>query len=284
MTEAGWIIVARSADDHPCLRAFDARGVWEKLLLMAAYKAHRTRLSGQWVELRRGQLAASVSSLAEEGGITRKRMRTILSLFARSGMVEMVQAKGHAFTVITVCNYDLYQVEPNGEGHPNGQARAKLGPSSGQQREEKEEDTDSSLRSESSDAQRPRPAARKVALGTKLPKTWRPSEEDRAYARKHGFTEARIDRIAENFVNYWIGIPGKAGLKLDWPATWRNRILQIVEHNESRGLPATGSRRSYISQVQDALSGDDDDGGYEAALSISGPPSLVCPGRTYTEH
>lgn len=61
-------------------------------------------------------------------------------------------------------------------------------------------------------------------------------------------------------------------------------VKRLEASGRSYSVRAGPSGRSYISQVQDALSGDDDGDRYEAALSISGPPSLVCPGRTYTEH
>lgn len=126
--DQGWIVIARKANDHPCLQAFDARGVWEKLLLLAAYRPHRVRLAGQMVDLERGQLARSVSGMAKDGGITRKRMRTIMSMFVDQGMIKMVQAKGHAFSLITICNYSTYQNVWNGEGQGRGQPRAKQGP------------------------------------------------------------------------------------------------------------------------------------------------------------
>jgi uncharacterized protein YdaU (DUF1376 family) len=43
--------------------------------------------------------------------------------------------------------------------------------------------------------------------------------------------------VFKEFVDYWIGISGKAGVKLDWPATWRNRLksvnFQIIRRNQN---------------------------------------------------
>ena len=42
-----------------------------------------------------------------------------------------------------------------------------------------------------------------------------------AWAREH---TPGIDHraVTEAFVDYWRGVPGTKGVKLDWPATWRN--------------------------------------------------------------
>lgn len=130
----GWIKKHRSADEHPCLQEFDAAGVWDRLLLRAAYRPRRELINGVWVTLERGQLAVSLSSLAEKGGIKRKRMRTIIGRFVANGMITVGQVKGHAASLVTICNYDLYQSSEDADEDREGQPRANEGPSSGQPR------------------------------------------------------------------------------------------------------------------------------------------------------
>jgi hypothetical protein len=36
-----------------------------------------------------------------------------------------------------------------------------------------------------------------------------------------------VDRETRAFVDYWRGVPGARGRKLDWPATWRNRLRDV---------------------------------------------------------
>lgn len=74
------------------------------------------------------------------------------------------------------------------------------------------------------------PPKPKVQRGTRIPADWKASEADRDYARGKGLTERQIDRAEENFLNYWTAKSGRDALKCDWPATWRNRIMQIAEH------------------------------------------------------
>lgn len=125
---SGWVKLHRRLRDNPVLRDFDAKGVWSDLLLMAQHKPYPDRINGQDIVLQRGQLALPVSKWCEQGGLTRKRIRTILASFVKQGMIEMVQAKGHAATIITICNYELYQARDDAEGQAKGQERAKQGP------------------------------------------------------------------------------------------------------------------------------------------------------------
>lgn len=52
-------------------------------------------------------------------------------------------------------------------------------------------------------------------------------------------------RETEMFVDYWLGVPGQKGLKLDWPRTWKNRMREQQKHAERfnngrrSGRPAT---------------------------------------------
>jgi hypothetical protein len=42
------------------------------------------------------------------------------------------------------------------------------------------------------------------------------------------FTAAEVDRDIPSFVDYWVARPGKDGVKLDWPATYRNHICHLA--------------------------------------------------------
>lgn len=70
--------------------------------------------------------------------------------------------------------------------------------------------------------------AKTVSRGTRLQRDAKLSDADRQFARSQGLTDALIDRHWAEFVDYWIGIPGQRGTKLDWPATWRNRVRQVA--------------------------------------------------------
>ena len=55
--------------------------------------------------------------------------------------------------------------------------------------------------------------------GTRLTDAWQPSPEAADFAAGLGLDPAAV---RDRFVDYWIAKPGAGGVKLDWPATWRN--------------------------------------------------------------
>ena len=76
------------------------------------------------------------------------------------------------------------------------------------------------------------PAPAKVsprARGSRIDPNWSPSPADRQAARSEGMPEAEIDRTAAKFRDFWTGKAGAAGVKLDWPATWRNWVRSDCE-------------------------------------------------------
>lgn len=80
--------------------------------------------------------------------------------------------------------------------------------------------------------------SKRSARGVRLPENWLASFEDRAFARAAGFSEEEIDRLQEDFRDYWIAQPGSKGVKLDWSATWRRWARTALE----RRNPANVSR------------------------------------------
>jgi hypothetical protein len=92
----------------------------------------------------------------------------------------------------------------------------------------------------------------KTKRGNRLEADWTPAEPDIEYALSHGMPMARIEIEAEKFKNYWTAKSGAGAIKRDWPATWRNWILNAMEgrnaaasHRPGRaviaGPPQTGA-------------------------------------------
>lgn len=64
-----------------------------------------------------------------------------------------------------------------------------------------------------------------------------------------GANPDRVQTIWDEFVDYWIGVPGARGVKVDWPATWRNRCRNVISRganghraNGHRSYPASNGR------------------------------------------
>lgn len=71
--------------------------------------------------------------------------------------------------------------------------------------------------------QKPKIEAQQRSRGSRLPADWQPSEILKAWAAKER-PDLNIQPIVEKFSDYWRGIPGSRGCKLDWDATFRNFI------------------------------------------------------------
>lgn len=67
--------------------------------------------------------------------------------------------------------------------------------------------------------------ARAEARGTRLPDGWQPSPEAVQFARDLNLNP---DSVTAEFVDYWRGVPGQRGRKIDWDATYRNRCRDIA--------------------------------------------------------
>jgi uncharacterized protein YdaU (DUF1376 family) len=70
---------------------------------------------------------------------------------------------------------------------------------------------------------------------TRLPAEWTLPEEWAEWART---TRPDLDplKVADKFRDYWVSKPGKAGVHLDWLATWRNWVRE--ERQQFKSAPA----------------------------------------------
>lgn len=89
--------------------------VW--LLLSASDRDVRRR----GVALRRGQVLISQRKLAVTLCSSYKRVRTCLAKLQSTGEITTTGTKGaQGYTIVTICNYDVYQATANGDGRIKG--------------------------------------------------------------------------------------------------------------------------------------------------------------------
>jgi uncharacterized protein YdaU (DUF1376 family) len=69
---------------------------------------------------------------------------------------------------------------------------------------------------------------------TRIPDDWVLSKELGEWALDEGHTKEQIRFEADQFRDYWIGVGGQRGTKLDWAATWRNWIRRNGKQNGTR--------------------------------------------------
>ena len=120
-SEEGFIKIHRSikswawADDPPTML------LWIHILLDANWK------DSQWhgMTIPRGSFVTSVSKLATETGLSTKQVRAALDRLCEGG--EVGKQTTNKFTIISVCKYDDYQCNPDGENEQEGKQRANKG-------------------------------------------------------------------------------------------------------------------------------------------------------------
>jgi hypothetical protein len=148
MTENGFIIIPRYIFDDPLLHNGTHFHAWLWLVSEAAWKPRRVIVTNgrtlEIVELGRGQLSHSRRYIAKAWGWSEKRVRTFLNRLEKVGMIDF-QAGRHQ-TVISICNYDIYQPARDDEGRQTGpqtgRQRARKGP---EEEESKEGNNKNSL-------------------------------------------------------------------------------------------------------------------------------------------
>ena len=83
------------------------------ILLSASHKDH----VWQCVDIRRGEFPTSVDALVRATGLTTQQVRTCLTRLERTG--EIVRKSTNKYTIISVCNFDDYQIDEDADQQSN---------------------------------------------------------------------------------------------------------------------------------------------------------------------
>lgn len=101
-------------------------------------------------------------------------------------------------------------------------------------------ETDANQNPESEEKERePNGSPKKNTRGSRLKPDWQLPKPWGDEAVGKGLPPETVRREGERFKNYWLGVPGQKGVKLDWLATWRNWIDKRV--NDAVPKPAPQS-------------------------------------------
>lgn len=108
-------------------------------------------------------------------------------------------------------------------------------------------------------ALQPEPIAKPNKRGTRMSPDWRPDASALREAAKLGIVNGWQDATLANFIDYWLGVPGAKGIKLDWNATYRNALR--AEANARRHIPrnyqTTEARNDHASSTPATFDGMD---------------------------
>lgn len=103
----------RSLADHWLADQPAKLGWWLLLILKASHKDIQVSTGSQIIDLKRGQIVASLSFLAALWKTNKTTADRFLDMLVKNGMVERYTKR--KVTIITICNYDRYQGEDNGK-------------------------------------------------------------------------------------------------------------------------------------------------------------------------
>jgi len=92
-----------------------------------------------------------------------------------------------------------------------------------------------------------RAEARDKAKGSRIREDWQPTADDVAFAEGLGLNATAT---ADRFRDFWIGVAGERGRKVQWSATWRNWCRKDAERASSP--PPAGSRPRPLSRQDQA--------------------------------
>lgn len=94
------------------------------------------------------------------------------------------------------------------------------------------EDSSSTSSLSGSDVDTSPPARSK--RGERIPADFEPDTE---WAQAQGLSPSEASHEAAQFLDYWRSKPGKDGLKLDWPGTWRMWVRNSIKRYRSQPAP-----------------------------------------------
>jgi len=112
-------------------RQFSQFEAWFYLLKEARFEDTKQYTGNQVIIVKRGQICVSLRYLSTAWGWSVKRVRGFLELLVTDEMITKGTPKGTAQTVITICNYDIYNFKTEQKGTTKGTTGAQQGHSKG---------------------------------------------------------------------------------------------------------------------------------------------------------
>lgn len=265
---SGFYLMHRGWLDHPAFggarEPYCRRSAWVWLIEHAKWKDGMETVGGKRIMLRRGQLSYSSRYLAEAWGWDDRKVRRFLAKCTDAEMIVCDTAAGQF--VITICNYDEYQISDgtsaaevphecrgtrcgsaaNKKEGNQGKKESPLNPPSGEGPPDGGP-TDRDLLGEEPATGTKRKRSDGGERGTRVPDGDLPDEW--AVAANHTRERHQMPLLGrrvlglrwDSFQNYWRGVTGAKGLKRDWRATWLNDCIDM--RTEKRFPPEVATAR-----------------------------------------
>ena len=104
---AGWIKTYRDLANHWLAQDLEKLGWWIMLLLKVNYEDKKVLAGSRLIELKSGQIIASLSFLASLWKTSKRTAERFIDLLEQEQMVS--RCTSQKVTILTICNWDTYQ-------------------------------------------------------------------------------------------------------------------------------------------------------------------------------
>lgn len=104
---AGWIKIYKDLADHWLAQDLQKLGWWTILLLRVSHEDKKVLAGNTLIELKRGQIVASLSFLADLWKTSKRSAERFVELLEQDNMVRRCTSR--KVTILTICNYASYQ-------------------------------------------------------------------------------------------------------------------------------------------------------------------------------
>ncbi len=223
--DGGYTRSYRRKWDNPVFRNLRDAGIWSWMTDSAVWKDTKIRFCDRLIFIKRGQLVTSERFVASGFDVDRQVIRRIWDALEDEQMI--TRQKTHGGTLITICNYDIYQPSGELENPLNLPSQTHVKPTSNPNKKEVKEvknirNKDSpigvSLFQSAQESTNPVIENDRQKRGTRIPPDWAPSIAGHDFARNLGLNP---QETFDQFRDYWLSVSGAKGCRSDWDATWR---------------------------------------------------------------
>lgn len=219
--KAGFVKIHRSLFDNPLFTKYpEFIGPWVWIIAKARFKANG---------IGRGQLELSRRLLHKQFPyLSLAKCQRFFDQLIDQQMIKIDPQPGQKVSIVTVCNYEIYQ-----------SFDAPADPQSDPQSPKIDPQSDPSSKNVSKNDKN---GKEKSTRGTRLPADWKlpKSWGEWALENRSDFSEAIVRDIAEQFRDHWLSASGQNANKRDWFATWRNWCRRQKIQNQQQSTQEKG--------------------------------------------
>ena len=115
----GWIKISRELPKHWIWQDADRLKWWLDLLFMASWEDSKQLVGSRLIEIKRGQLVASISYLVKRWGVGHNTVIAFLKMLQEEKMITKTSMRN--ISIITICNYEKHQAADNLSDKLNGE-------------------------------------------------------------------------------------------------------------------------------------------------------------------